>query len=47
MAEAGIASIDLPRGSLLRAAFRSPSFLAGAVITLLFVGLAIAWRRYQ
>jgi len=33
MVDAGIASVELPRGSLLRTALRSPSFLAGAVIT--------------
>ena len=41
MVDAGIASVDLPRGSLLRTALRSPSFVAGAVITLIFIGLAL------
>ena len=31
MADAGIASVDLPRGMLLRAALRSPSFVIGAI----------------
>ena len=31
MAEAGIASVELPRGTLWRAAIRSPSFVAGAL----------------
>ncbi len=50
MANAGIASIDMPRGSLLRAALRSPSFIAGAIVTLLFVGIALlsfVWTPYD
>ena len=50
MADAGLTSLDLPRGSLLRTALRSPSFVAGAVITLMFIGLALisfAWTPYN
>ena len=50
MADAGIASIAMPRGSLLRAALRSPSFIAGAIVTLLFVGIALlsfVWTPYD
>jgi len=50
MADAGLASIDLPRGSLLRTALRSPSFVIGAVVTLLFIGLALlsfVWTPYN
>ena len=50
MAEAGIASVDMPRGTLLRAALRSPSFVAGAVVSLIFVGLALlsfVWTPYN
>jgi len=50
MVDAGITSIDLPRGSLLRAALRSPSFVAGAVVTAIFIGLALlsfVWTPYN
>ena len=50
MVEAGIAAIDLPRGTLLRSALRSPSFVAGAVVTLVFVALALlsfVWTPYN
>ena len=50
MASAGLASLDLPRGSLLRTALRSPSFVIGAIITLLFIGLALlsfVWTPYN
>ena len=50
MVDAGIASVELPRGSLLRTALRSPSFLAGAVITAIFIGLALVsfvWTPYN
>lgn len=50
MADAGLAALDLPRGSLLRTALRSPSFVIGALITLIFVGLALlsfVWTPYN
>jgi peptide/nickel transport system permease protein len=50
MVEAGIASVELPRGVLLRAALRSPSFVTGAIITLVFVGVALlsfVWTPYS
>jgi len=50
MVDAGIASIDLPRGTLLQSALRSPSFVAGAVVTLIFVALALlsfVWTPYN
>ncbi|MEO8757083.1 MAG: ABC transporter permease [Devosia sp.] len=50
MASSGIAAINLPRGTWLRAALRSPSFLAGTFITLIFVALAIisfVWTPYS
>jgi peptide/nickel transport system permease protein len=40
---------DAPRGSLLRSALSSPSFVAGAVITLLFLAVALTsfvWTPY-
>jgi peptide/nickel transport system permease protein len=49
MTQTGIASPDLPRGTLLRAALASPSFVAGAVITLIFVAVALlsfVWTPY-
>ena len=50
MADAGIASPDIPRGTLLRSALRSPSFVIGAAVTLLFVLLALisfVWTPYS
>jgi peptide/nickel transport system permease protein len=50
MADAGIASVDMPRGTLLKAALSSPSFVAGAVVSLIFVGLALlsfVWTPYN
>jgi len=50
MADARIASPDLPRGTLLRSALRSPSFVIGALVTLLFVLLALTsfvWTPYN
>ena len=50
MADAGIVSVDLPRGSLWRSALRSPSFVTGALITLVFIGLALlsfVWTPYS
>ena len=50
MADAGIASPDLPRGTLLHSALRSPSFVIGAAITLLFVLVALTsfvWTPYD
>jgi peptide/nickel transport system permease protein len=50
MADAAIASPALPRGTLLRSALRSPSFVIGAAVTLLFVLLALTsfvWTPYN
>jgi peptide/nickel transport system permease protein len=50
MADAAIASPALPRGTLLRSALRSPSFIIGAAVTLLFVLLALTsfvWTPYN
>ena len=50
MADTGIATANLPRGTLLGAALRSPSFVAGAIITLIFVGVALlsfVWTPYN
>ena len=50
MVDAGIASPDMPRGTLLRSALRSPSFVIGAAVTLLFVLLALTsffWTPYS
>jgi peptide/nickel transport system permease protein len=44
------AASTLPRGTLLRAALGSPSFLAGAVITLIFIAAALLsflWTPYD
>src|SRR6187549_795023 len=49
MSEAGVATVTLPRGTLLRTALGSPSFVAGAVITLVFLLLALVsfvWTPY-
>ena len=50
MVDAGIASPDMLRGTLLRSALRSPSFVIGAAVTLLFVLLALTsfvWTPYS
>jgi peptide/nickel transport system permease protein len=50
MADAAIASPALLRGTLLRSALRSPSFVIGAAVTLLFVLLALTsfvWTPYN
>jgi peptide/nickel transport system permease protein len=41
MSAARTITTDVPRGTLLRAAFRSPSFIAGLILTLIFIGLAV------
>ncbi len=49
MTELRVTAADLPRGTLLGAAIRSPSFVAGALIALLFIGLAVVsfvWTPY-
>ena len=49
MSEIVIASPDAPRGTLLRTALRSPSFVIGALITLLFIAMALlsfVWTPY-
>jgi len=50
MADAGIVTTTLPRGTLLGAALRSPSFVAGAIITAIFIGVALlsfVWTPYN
>jgi peptide/nickel transport system permease protein len=50
MVDTHIASPDIPRGTLLRSALRSPSFVIGALVTLLFVLLALTsfvWTPYS
>ena len=49
MTELLIAPADRPRGTILSAALRSPSFLAGAIVTAIFVGVALlsfVWTPY-
>jgi len=50
MTNTSIVSPDLPRGTLLSAALRSPSFIAGAAITALFILVALVsfvWTPYS
>ena len=50
MANVTIASPDLPRGTLLRSALGSPSFVIGAAITALFILVALisfVWTPYS
>jgi len=50
MTAAGTATVQTPRGTLLRTALRSPSFIAGAIITVIFVLLALTsfvWTPYD
>ncbi|MEO6395565.1 MAG: ABC transporter permease [Devosia sp.] len=49
MSEPMLTAAALPRGTLLSAAIRSPSFIAGLLITLVFLGLALTsffWTPY-
>src|SRR5262245_17728161 len=50
MSEAGLVRMEVPRGTVWRAALRSPSFVAGAIVTLIFVGVALlsfVWTPYD
>jgi peptide/nickel transport system permease protein len=50
MSEVGLVPIEVPRGTVWRAALRSPSFVAGAIVTLVFVGMALLsfiWTPYD
>jgi peptide/nickel transport system permease protein len=50
MAEISIVPIEAPRGTLLGAALRSPSFVTGAIVTAIFVGVALlsfVWTPYD
>jgi peptide/nickel transport system permease protein len=50
MAEITAPAAEVPRGSLVRAALRSPSLIVGLLIVLLFVGVALlsfVWTPYN
>jgi peptide/nickel transport system permease protein len=50
MTDVPVTTLTMPRGTLLRAALRSPSFMTGAAITLIFVVVALlsfVWTPYN